>query len=414
MAPLQLLLLQIIVVVATARLLGAAFRKIRQPQVMGEIFAGILLGPTFLGWLAPRASAVLFPPQSLGTIELLSQIGILLFMFTVGLEVDFSQLRSMGRFIVLTSNVSILVPFALGATVAVWLYPALSNGSPALYLALFMGAAMSVTAFPVLARLLAEQNLLRTRIGSVALSCAAIDDVSAWCILAVIVALIHAKASVLQPWLSLAGLPAFLLLMLFVVRPVLHKVQGRWFPSQKISTERLAFIVLYILAASLITDWIGVHALFGAFLAGVIFPGKEALGDELTSHLKLVTSGLLLPLFFVISGLRTNLGLIRGWQPWLICGLLITIAICGKLVAAMLSARLGGMSWRDAAALGVLLNTRGLVELIILNVGYSLGVLSHTLFSMMVLMALVTTFMASPLLHWIYPTQHRPQAVHAA
>lgn len=405
MSPLQLLLLQILVIVTAARVLGVLFRKLHQPEVIGEIVAGILLGPSVLGWMAPHCSAILFPSYSLATFSLLSELGILLFMFTVGLELDLEQVRGMGRLAVLTSNLSVVVPFALGAFVAFYLHPLLSNGTPALFLALFMGAAMSITAFPVLARLLSERHLLHTRVGNLALACAAVDDISAWCILAAIVAFVHPGTTKLQPWLSLGVLPVYVLFMLLAVRPLVREAQRRWFPSQTITQRMLAFIVVYVLTSSLVTDWLGVHALFGAFLAGVVFPGSRTVAEELGKQLRFVTSGLLLPLFFAISGLRTHVGLIHGWRMWLTCALLIAVAILGKLLPSMLVARYGGMSWRESAALGVLLNTRGLVELIILNVGFDLGVLSQSLFSMMVLMALITTIMASPLLHWIYPLQ---------
>ncbi|HKD84952.1 MAG TPA: cation:proton antiporter [Terriglobales bacterium] len=393
--------MQVIVIVTTARLLGAAFRKIHQPPVIGEIVAGILLGPSVLGWLAPSWSSTLFPPQSLGILSLLSEVGIVLFMFIVGLELDTRHVRDSGRFVILTSNVSIAVPFALGVLVAYGLHPLLANGTPTVYLALFMGAAMSITAFPVLARILSEGQLLHTRVGNLALACAAVDDISAWCILAVIVSLVHHGGTGVGPWIRLTGLPLYVLLMLFVIRPMLRKVQLRWFSMRTMTVGAIGFIAVYAFASSLITDWLGFHALFGAFFAGVVFPRERGLEVELGKQLKFITTGMLLPLFFAISGLRTNVGLIHGWPMWLTCALLITVAIIGKMLPSMLSARFGGMSWRESATLGVLMNTRGLVELVILNVGFDLGVLSQTLFSMMVLMALITTFMAAPLLHWI-------------
>lgn len=413
MSPLQRLLSQIVVIIITARVLGAAFKRLRQPQVIGEIVAGILLGPSVLGWLAPQWSSALFPAPSLATLSLLSEVGVVLFMFTVGLELDFAQVKASGRLVVLISNMSIVLPFALGVLVAFYLNPILTNGTPALYLALFMGAAMSITAFPVLARVLSEGQLLRTKVGNLAMACAAVDDISAWCILAVIVALVHPSGTRLQPWLSLAGLPLYLLLMLFVVRPLMRQARERWFPARTDTLATLSFIVVYVLTSSLITDWLGVHPLFGAFFAGVIFPGGREVAEGLAHQLRFVTAGLLLPLFFAVSGLRTNVGLIHGGRMWLICALLIAVAILGKLLGSMLAARYGGMNWRESATLGILLNTRGLVELIILNVGFNLGVLSQTLFSMMVLMALATTLMTAPVLHWIYPAHHRTQSAAA-
>lgn len=416
MASFRLLLLQFIVIIGLARLLGAVFKKIHQPQVIGEVVAGMLLGPTVLGAIAPRWSEALFPAESLVTISLLSQIGILLFMFTIGLELNLSQVRAMGRQVVLISNVSIVAPFVLGTLVAFYLYPSLSNSeSSRIFLPVFVGAAMSITAFPVLARILAERRLLDTKVGNVALACAAVDDVSAWCILAVIVALVQSTSTHMRVWFRLACLPVYVVLMIWAVRSFLGKLFQQRFAheSETVTLGSLALISVYVFASALITDWLGVHALFGAFMAGVVFPVKERFAAELGPQLRL-TSGLLLPLFFAISGLRTNVGLIRGWQMWLICGLLLLVAVAGKLLASMLASRYGGMSWRDSTALGVLLNTRGLVELIILNIGLELHVLPQKVFSMMVLMALTTTLMAAPLLHRIYADENRLQRVPAA
>ena len=404
MAGFKLLILQIGTILIVARLVGWLFGKLHQPRVVGEMLAGILLGPSLLGWLAPGISAAIFPPDSLGHLNSLSQVGLLIFMFLVGLELDLGHLRELGRAAVMTSQVSIIVPFILGSAFALYLYPRLSD--PSVHFtgfALFMGAAMSVTAFPVLARILTERNMFRTRVGSVAIACAAVDDVTAWCILAGIVVIVRASSMELPVWQIVAGLAVFVLLMGFVVRPALRRLEMVYEKRGHLTQDLIAVILLVVLASGWITESLGVHALFGAFLAGVIMPRHPKLSGELSQKFEALIVVLLLPIYFALTGLRTSIFLISGAQMWLYCAVIIVLAVIGKLGGSMLSARLNGMTWREAAAVGILMNTRGLVELVILNIGLDLGILSPPLFSIMVLMALVTTLMTTPLLTWIYP-----------
>ncbi|MEK6300790.1 MAG: cation:proton antiporter [Acidobacteriota bacterium] len=405
MASFKLLILQIGTILLVARLVGWLFGKLRQPRVVGEMLAGILLGPSLLGWLAPALSSSLFPPDSLGHLTALSQVGLLIFMFLVGLELDLGHLRELGGAAVMTSLVSIVVPFILGSSFAVYLYPRLSDPSVSFAgFALFMGAAMSVTAFPVLARILTERNMLRTRVGSVAIACAAVDDVTAWCILAAIVVIVRASSLELPVWLTVSGLAAFVLVMVFVVRPVLRRLEMTYERRGNLTQDLIAMILLVVLASGLITEFLGVHALFGAFLAGVVMPRHGELSRELSEKFEALIVVLLLPIYFALTGLRSSIFLITGASMWLYCGVIILLAVAGKLGGSLLSARLNGMSWRESAAVGILMNTRGLVELVILNIGLDLGILSPPLFSIMVLMALVTTLMTTPLLTWIYPS----------
>jgi Kef-type K+ transport system membrane component KefB len=400
----KLLILQIGIILVAARLIGWLFRKLHQPRVVGEMFAGILLGPSLLGRIAPDISAAVFPPDSLGYLNALSQVGLLLFMFLVGCEVDLKQLRKLGRAAVITSNVSIIVPFILGFLLAVYLYPRLSD--PSVHFtgfALFMGAAMSVTAFPVLARILTERNMLRTSVGAVAIACAAVDDVTAWCILAGIIVIVRSSSQELPVWLILLGLSAFILIMLFVARRGLGKLSALYERRGSLTHENIALILLLVLASGWITESLGVHALFGAFLAGVSMPRHHELLQELSQKFEALVVVLLLPLYFAFTGLRSSIFLITGSEMWFYCAAIIALAVIGKLGGSMISARLNGIPWREAAAIGVLMNTRGLVELVILNIGLDLGILSQALFSMMVLMALITTLMTTPLLTWIYP-----------
>jgi K+:H+ antiporter len=404
MAGFKLLILQIGTILIVARLFGWVFNKFHQPRVVGEMFAGFLLGPSLLGWLAPGISASVFPSESLGHLSSLSQVGLLIFMFLVGLELDLIHLRELGRAAVMTSFVSIILPFLMGSLFALYLYPRFSDSGVSIVgFCLFMGAAMSVTAFPVLARILTERNMVRTRVGSVAIACAAVDDVTAWCILAGIVVIVRASSLELPVWMTVSGLAVFVLVMGVVVRPALRRLEMVYEKRGKLTQDVIAIILLVVLASGWITETLGVHALFGAFLAGVVMPRHTELSRELTEKFEALIVVLLLPIYFALTGLRSSVFLISGATMWFYCGVIILLAVIGKLGGSMLSARMNGMSWRESAAVGILMNTRGLVELVILNIGLDLGILSPALFSIMVLMALVTTLMTTPLLKWVYP-----------
>jgi Kef-type K+ transport system membrane component KefB len=407
---LPILLIQISVILAASRLVGIIFRRFHQPQVMGEMVAGILLGPSLLGWLAPGVSATLFPPESLGFLNALSQVGLLLFMFLVGLELDPELLRGRGHTAVVTSHVSILAPFLLGTLLALYLYPRLSDSSvPFINFALFIGIAMSITAFPVLARILTERNLLRTRVGSLTITCAAVDDVTGWCILAGVVLLVRAAERTIPLWATLAGVIVYILVMIFIVRPLMGRLERVYEKRGKLTQDVMAFIFLLVLLSGLVTEWLGIHALFGAFLVGAIMPKHHHFVQALTQKLEDAAVVLLLPLFFAFTGLRTSIGLVSGSQMWLYCGLIILVAIAGKFGGSTLAARVTGTPWREASTLGILMNTRGLMELVVLNIGLDIGILSPTLFTMMVLMALATTFMTAPLLQWVYFGSFMPE-----
>jgi Kef-type K+ transport system membrane component KefB len=397
-SPLATLLLQIIVIIVAARLFGAVFRRIGQPPVMGEMIAGIALGPSVLGLIFPQAMGFLFPPSSMNTLSVLSQIGVVLFMFIVGMELDIEHLRQKAAAAVMVSHASIIVPFLLGAAFALLLYPTLAPaGTSFAAFALFMGIAMSITAFPVLARILEDRSLSQSRLGSIALACAAIDDVSAWCILAVVIAIV--KAAGLGPSLVTVALTlVFVGAMLFLVKPQLASLIEKRLEDPKRARGLLAGVLAFVLASALFTESIGIHALFGGFLAGVVMPSFAGLRIFLKDRVEAFSSAALLPLFFVFTGLRTQISLLDNWRSWLTCFAIIVVAVTGKLGGSMLMARWTRMSWRDSFTLGALMNTRGLVELVVLNIGYDLGILSARIFVMMVIMALVTTFMTAPLL----------------
>jgi Kef-type K+ transport system membrane component KefB len=404
----SLLIAQVATILIVARLIGWLFRRFHQPRVVGEMVAGILLGPTLLGWAAPGVSAALFPPASMGYLNALSQMGLLLFMFLVGLELDLEQLRKLGRVATTTSLTSIITPFILGFLLAIYLYPRLSDhGVSFTGFALFMSIAMSITAFPVLARILTERDLLRSKVGSVAITCAAANDVMAWVILAGIIVLIRSSSLPLPLWVMLAGLGVFILLMLIVVRRALQKLVTFYERQGGFTHDILAVVLLLVMASGWMTEFLGIHALFGAFLAGAIMPRHHELSRELLQRCEALIVTLLLPLYFAFTGLRSSFFLISGARMWVYCAMIIALAIIGKLLGSLIAARINGMSWREATAVGVLMNTRGLVELVILNIGLDLGILSPALFSIMVLMALVTTFMTSPLISWIYPESYQ-------
>jgi len=400
------LVLQIAVILVAARVVGFLFQKINQPQVMGEMVAGILLGPSLLGWLAPGVSAALFPPASLAYLNALSQVGLVVFMFVVGLALNPTELHGYGHAAVLTSHVSIVAPFCLGGLTALYLYPRLSDdGVTFTGFALFMGAAMSITAFPVLARILTERGLVRSRMGTLAIACAAVDDVTGWCILAYIVVLVRVTHASRPAWVTIAGSIFYVLVMLFVVRRLLPAFERAFRKRGQLSDNLVAAIVVLVLVSALATEWLGIHLLFGAFLMGAIMPKTPDFVSYLLHKFESVTVVLLLPLFFAFTGLRTRIGVGGGSAIWLYSALVIVVAITGKLGGSMFAARLAGMPWREAASLGILMNTRGLMELVILNIGLDIGVISPVMFSIMVLMALVTTFMTTPLLEWVYPAR---------
>jgi Kef-type K+ transport system membrane component KefB len=398
------LVLQIAVILALCRAVGSLFRLIRQPRVVGEMFAGILLGPSLLGWVAPNLSAYLFPTSSLGFLSALSQVGVVIFMFLVGLGINPNELKSQGHAAVLTSHVSITVPFVAASFLALYLYPRLSDDSVSFTnFALFMGAAMSITAFPVLARILSERNTLGTRLGTVAIACAAVDDITGWCILAYIVALIRAESSPAPMWMRLGGIVLFALIMIYGVRRLLRGFESTYQRQGVLSENWMAFMLLLVLASALCTEALGVHLLFGAFLMGAIMPKEHHFVRYVLDRFETITITMLLPLFFAFTGLRTNIALLKGQDMWFYTVLIIAVATVGKLGGSMLASYLAGMRPREAAALGTLMNTRGLMELVILNIGLDVKVISPALFSMMVLMALITTFMTTPILEVVAP-----------
>ena len=390
-----LFLLQIAVIIGFSRLVAWAFGRLGQPQVVGEMAAGILLGPTLFGWLFPGAFHSLFPAASLGFLNALSQTGLTIFIFLVGVRADFGELRRLKGVAIVTSNISVILPMIMGLALAQHLYPRYGSGDRVAF-SLFIGTAMSVTAFPVLARILMERNLLNTRLGSIAIACAAVDDITAWILLAAIVGMTTHDRNARPMWLMLVYVAVYLVVMLALGR-VLHAWAKR-IDQKKLPLEGLLIFVVLALVSGAAGEWIGIHTLVGAFIAGLVTPRQ--FRQQLIDKLEAVTLWVLIPLFFALTGIRTNLIFDVGAGAYPDLLLILGVAIASKWGGTMIGARAKGIAWREACHLGLMMNTRGLVELIVLNVGLEKSILSPVLFSMMVCMALVTTVMATPLMDW--------------
>jgi len=394
--PLAILLLQIITIIIVARFFGWIFRKIGQPSVIGEIIAGIFLGPSVVGMYMPEYSAMLFPVESLGNLQFLSQIGLILFMFVIGMELDLKVLKNKANEAVVISHASIVFPFALGIGLSYFIYHKFApEGIEFLSFSLFMGIAMSITAFPVLARIVQERGIHKTKLGTIVITCAAADDITAWCLLAAVIAIVKAGTFVSSLYIILLA-TVYVLMMLFVVKPFLKKIGDLYAKRDNLSKPVVAIFLLTLIISSYLTEVIGIHALFGAFMTGAIMPDIINIRKIFIEKVEDVALILLLPLFFVFTGLRTQIGLINDPYLWKVTGLIILVAVVGKFVGSALAARFVGQNWRDSLTIGALMNTRGLMELVVLNIGYDLGVLSAEVFTMMVIMALFTTFMTGP------------------
>ena len=399
--PLAILLAQIVTIILVARFFGWVFKKIGQPTVIGEIIAGIVLGPSLLGMYFPEFSQVLFPVQSLGNLKFLSQIGLILFMFVIGMELDLKALKNKANDAIVISHASIVIPFALGIGLAYFVYNRFApEGVKFLSFSLFMGIAMSITAFPVLARIVQERGIHKTRLGAIVITCAAADDITAWCLLAVVIAIV--KAGTFESSLYIIGLAViYVVVMLVIVKPFLKRVGDLYGSKNTLVKPVVAIFFLTLILSSYATEVIGIHALFGAFMTGVIMPDISKFRTVFIEKVEDVSVILLLPLFFVFTGLKTEIGLINDPYLWKVTGFIILVAVVGKFFGSALAAKFVGQNWRDSLTIGALMNTRGLMELIVLNIGLELKVLTPEVFTMMVIMALVTTFMTGPALDLI-------------
>jgi Kef-type K+ transport system membrane component KefB len=398
-------LIALAAVIVTGRLLSQILARFQQPPVIGEVLAGILLGPSLLGRISPELSAYVLPQSAAPYLGIVAELGVVLYMFLVGLELNAGLLRDRAHATVAISHASIVLPFLLGAGLALALYPRMSTSDVRFTsFALFLGVAMSITAFPVLARILTDRRMAKTDLGAMALSCAATDDVTAWCLLALVVGVAQAKIAAALVVISAAL--AYIAVMFVIVRPIVARFANSR-QTTHLTPAVTAMVLAGMLLSALTTQWIGIHAIFGAFLCGAMIPHDSLMARELTNKLEDLVTILLLPAFFALTGMRTQIGLVSGLDAWLVCGVVILVATLGKFGGTVGAARLTGLGWRESAALGVLMNTRGLMELIVLNIGLDLGVISPTLFAMLVLMAIVTTMATTPILSWLVPAQRR-------
>ena len=390
------------VVMLVARLFGMAAVALRQPRVMGEVIAGICLGPTLLGAIAPEVSTALFPSDIIPFIGVVAQVGLIFYMFLVGLEVDLSQLKGRIGQVAAISNVSVALPMMLGLAVALPIFEEVGPDEKFVAFALFMGVSMSITAFPVLARILVERRMLKRPIGALALACAAVDDVTAWFLiaLATAVAVAGSGADVVE---TIVLAVVFCLVMGFAIRPLLTRVATAYDEAGRLPAGWAALIFAGILLSAFATEEIGIALIFGAFVMGLVMPRHAGLTVDVTGRIEDFTVIVLLPLFFAFTGLKTNMGLLDRPELWVMTLVLLAVAMVGKLFGAAAAARITGFNSRESAVIGTLMNTRGLTELIVLNLALELGVISDALFAMLVIMALVTTLMAGPLLRLLDP-----------
>lgn len=399
--PLAILLLQIVTIILVAKLFGWICTKIGQPTVIGEIIAGVVLGPSVVGHYFPHFFSTLFPVASLGNLQFISQIGLILFMFMVGMELDLKVVKKNAGDAFVISQVSIIVPFALGLGLAYAIYRSFAPaGVPFTSFGLFIGIAMSITAFPVLARVVQERGLHKTHLGSVVITCAAVDDITAWCLLAAVIAIVKAGSFASSLYVIALAI-VYVVIMIKGVRPFLKRVGDLHTSRENLSKPIVAIFFLILLLSSYATELIGIHALFGAFMAGTMMPDNEKFRNIFIEKIEDIALVLLLPLYFVFTGLRTQIGLLNDAYLWQVTGCVILVAVVGKFVGSTVAARFVGQNWRNSLSIGALMNTRGLMELVVLNIGYDLGVLSPSVFAMMVIMALVTTFITGPALNLI-------------
>ena len=393
-------LLSLTTVMLMARVVGFLFEYVKQPPVVGEVLGGLLLGPSFLSSYFPNTIHFLIPPETMPFLSVIAQLGIILFMFLVGLELDLKVLRKSGQSTLLISHMSIVFPLVMGSGLGLVLYKGFAPaGVPFLAFSLFMGVAMSVTAFPVLARILSDFNWSRTKWGTIALGSAAIDDVTAWCLLAIVVSLTQAnwQSAITTILLSIA----YIIFMFLVARPVFTRLMPLVEKLEKVTRSAMAVTFGLLMLSALATEFIGIHALFGAFIFGAVIPHESQLAIELRNKLEDFITVLFLPAFFAFTGLRTQVQLV-SFDHIHILALICFVAIFGKVVGSYIGGHLSGLAWRDSFSIGVLMNTRGLVELIVLNLGLDLGILTPELFAMLVIMAVFTTMLTSPVLRFVH------------
>ena len=411
-------LIQLAVIIAAARVFGAIARRFGQPSVVGEIIAGLLLGPSLFGWLYPELFAAVFQPTLPGVTQSLSdaalpkiftviaQIGLIFLLFLVGLEFEANHVREKGRAAVLISLVGIAVPFALGAALAPLIHPFLephpASGKPVSLLGftLFLGVALSITAIPVLGRIMLELGITRTRVGAITITAAAVDDVLGWILLASVAAAVQANFDPLETLRMIGLTVCFALFMLFAARPLLvryftHSLRAN---HGRLSPTALAVLLVAILLSAIATNLIGIFAVFGPFVLGAVLSDQEDLRHAASAKLRDVVNGFFVPVFFTYTGLRTDIGSLHGSAMWLICAAVVVAGVVGKLVGCGLAARVSGFTWKEAGIIGAMMNARGLIALVVINAGYELAVVPRSLYCVLIIMAVLTTAMTTPIL----------------
>lgn len=394
-------LLALSVVIIVARAFGALFKLLGQPPVIGEVLGGIVLGPSCLRRFAPQVAEYLIPAGTFPSLAIIAHLGVILFMFLVGLEFNPKVLRRSGHAALLISHGSIVVPFVLGGCIALKLYDKYAGAVPFVGFAMFVGASFSVTAFPVLARILSDRGLTKTRLGGLALTCAAVDDVTAWCLVAVVLSVAQAN---LETGLLTVGLTVvYIAFMFLVARPIVARLVPYLERVEQLTESGMAIVCVALLLSSLATELIGIHAIFGAFLLGAITPHESRVALNVTERLDHLVRVMFLPAFFAFTGLRVQVQLLNSSAEALLLAEIVALACLGKIGGSWIAGRWSGLGWREAGIIGVLMNTRGLVELIVLNLGLDTGIITAPLFTMLVLMALVTTFLTGPLLSLLMP-----------
>ncbi len=408
-------LIELIVIIVAARLFAIVFRWFRQPAVVGEIAAGLILGPSCFGYFFPATSAWIFDPALADIFGVLSQVGLILLLFLVGLEFDFRHLRSNGRAALTIALVGIALPLMLGMGWALITHSFLeSNASlpvPRLGFVLFMGVAMSVTAIPVLGRVMMELNITRTRLGAVTISAAAVDDACGWILLATISSIVRAEFDL---WVSVRMIletVGFAAIMFWGVRPPMKAFirTALRHDNGDLSPTSLAVVLVVMFLAAIATSTIGIFAIFGAFVLGTVLSDEIEFREVFARHMRDFLTVFFLPIFFTYTGLRTNLGSLNAPLLWLLFAGVLACAVAGKLGGCWIAARAGGFPSRDAACIGALMNTRGLMGLVVINVGRDLGVIPDSVYCMLTLTALVTTVMTMPLvLHFMRGTELEP------
>lgn len=393
-------LIQLVVIIGASRLFGAIFRNLGQPQVCGEIAAGLLLGPSLFGGMFPSLFKSIFDPSVSSIFNVMSQLGLVLMMFLIGLEFDFSHVKEHRRAALSISIAGIVIPFALGFALGEFMHPRLHLAGSAFTFSLFMAAAMSITAIPTLGRIMIEMNIQRTRIGSLTISAAAVGDAAGWIIVALITAIARSTFDPSKFGLMVAEVFAFALIMMFAVRPMIihwsRRMQAK--SAGTLTLDSLAILLIVIFLSGAATNLIGIFSIFGAFFLGAVLYDQIELVAAIRRRLSDFVTVFFLPIFFTYTGLRTDIGSMEGSELWMMCGLVLLAATAGKFGGCLIAARANGFPWRESSIMGVLMNTRGLMELIVINIGYDLGIIPKSVFFMLVLMAVITTYMTAPIL----------------